>query len=195
MKIEDLKRYKKILILGYGIEGKASEKFIQKFHPGAEIGIADVKIDPHFLETQKEYDLAIRTPTLRPEFITIPYTTGTNLFFANVSNTVIGVTGTKGKSTTVSLLHHILLTAGLQSRLCGNIGIPMLEALNDGVDPNDIFVVELSSYQLEDIQYSPNIAVSYTHLYPLFRCLQHFLDVYSVCNFCNCGLLKCSEHY
>lgn len=158
MKIDELKTYKRILILGYGLEGKASESFIKKFHPTAEIGIADQKDSPHYLEIQKDYDLAIRTPLLRPEKITIPYTTGTNLFFANVSNPIIGITGTKGKSTTVSILHHVLLEAGIQSRLYGNIGDPMLHAFEMGIEENDIFVLELSSYQLEDITFSPHIA-------------------------------------
>lgn len=158
MKIEQLKTFKRILILGYGLEGKASESFIKHFHPTAEIGIADQKDSPHYLEMQKEYDLAIRTPLLRPENMTVPYTTGTNLFFANVSNPIIGVTGTKGKSTTVGLLHHVLLEAGKKSRLYGNIGDPMLHAFEMGIEKDDLFILELSSYQLEDIQYSPHIA-------------------------------------
>lgn len=158
MKIDELKQYKRILIIGYGLEGKASESFIRKFHPTAEIGIADQKDSPHYLEMQKDYDLAIRTPLLRPELITIPYTTGTNLFFANVSNPIIGITGTKGKSTTVGLLHHVLLDVGKKSRLYGNIGDPMLHAFELGIEKDDIFVLELSSYQLEDIKYSPHIA-------------------------------------
>lgn len=158
MTIDELKTYKRILIVGYGLEGKASESFIKKFHPTAEIGIADQKDTPHYLEMQKDYDLAIRTPLLRPEKLTIPYTTGTNLFFGNVRNPIIGVTGTKGKSTTVGLLHHVLLEAGKQSRLYGNIGDPMLHAFEMGIDKDDIFVLELSSYQLEDIKFSPHIA-------------------------------------
>jgi UDP-N-acetylmuramoyl-L-alanine---L-glutamate ligase len=156
--LDELKTYKRILILGYAAEGKASERFLKKYHPTAEIGIADQKDDPNYLDQQKNYDLAIRTPLLRPKHLTIPYTTGTNLFFGNVRNTIIGVTGTKGKSTTVSLLHHVLKKSGLPVRLHGNIGIPMLDALVDGVDEKDIFILELSNYQLEDITYSPQIA-------------------------------------
>lgn len=158
MTVEELQTYKKILILGYGAEGHATETFIKKFHPAAEIGIADQKDDPLYLERQKDYDLAVRTPLLRPKYMTIPYTTGTNLFFGNVQNTIIGVTGTKGKSTTVSLLYHILKESGLPVRLYGNIGVPMIEALNQGVQSDDIFILELSNYQLEDCTYSPHIA-------------------------------------
>lgn len=158
MTLDKLKTYKKILILGYGAEGRATEKFLKKFHPTAEIGIADQKDDPDYLQRQKDYDLAIRTPLLRPKFLTSEYTTGTNLFFGNVENTIIGVTGTKGKSTTVSLLHHILKESGLPVRLYGNIGVPMIEALTEGISPDDIFILELSNYQLEDCMYSPHIA-------------------------------------
>ncbi|MFH0979862.1 MAG: UDP-N-acetylmuramoyl-L-alanine--D-glutamate ligase, partial [Candidatus Roizmanbacteria bacterium] len=88
-----------------------------------------------------------------------PYTTATNIFLANIKNTVIGVTGTKGKSTTVSLIYSILKKAGKKVRLVGNIGQPMLEELIKPLDKETIFVIEFSSYQLEDIQYSPHISV------------------------------------
>lgn len=158
MKIDELKNYKKILILGYAIEGQATERFIKKFHPDAEIGIADQKDDPNYLDVQDEYDLAIKTPSLRPENVTIPYTTATNIFMANVPNTIIGVTGTKGKSTTVSLLYELFKRAGKPVQLLGNIGNPMLDALREGISARDTIILELSSYQLEDIEYSPQIA-------------------------------------
>ena len=158
MKLGELRRYKKILILGYGVEGKATEKFLKKFHPEAKIGITDQKDGPGYLKQQKNYDLAIRTPLLRPEKITIPYTTATNIFMENVANMKIGITGTKGKSTTASLLHHILRNTGRPVRLYGNVGIPMLSAMTEGIAMDDIFVLELSSYQLEDIHTSPDIA-------------------------------------
>jgi UDP-N-acetylmuramoylalanine--D-glutamate ligase len=158
VKLDQLKQHKKILLLGYGIEGQATERFLKKFHPSAEIGIADRKDDPNYLNRQRDYDLAIRTPLLRPKYVTIPYTTATNLFFANVPNTTIGITGTKGKSTVVSLLHHTLKKAGISSKLHGNIGSPMLDALTEGSSHEDVFVLELSSYQLEDIHYSPHVA-------------------------------------
>lgn len=158
MTIDELRTYKRIVLLGYGVEGQATERFIKKYHPHAEIGIADQKDDPNYLDRQSDYDLAIRTPLLRPKYVTIPYTTATNLFFAHVNQKIIGVTGTKGKSTTVSLLHHICKEAGIPSRLLGNIGKPMLDALVEGIDPHEVIILELSSYQLEDIHYSPHIA-------------------------------------
>lgn len=159
MKLEELKKYKKILILGYGKEGMATEKFLKKYLPDAEIGIADKNINANYLDEQVNYDLVIKTPGIPKRFITKPYTTATNIFFANINNVVIGVTGTKGKSTTVSLIYNILKNDGRQVNLLGNIGKPMLEALLGPVVEESIFVLELSSYQLDDCHYSPHISV------------------------------------
>lgn len=165
MKLTDLKKYKKILILGYGKEGQATEKFLKKYLPEAVVGIADQNISPNYLDEQKNYDLVIRSPGISKKLITKPYTTATNIFFANINNIVIGVTGSKGKSTTASLIYSILKTAGKKVRLVGNIGYPMLKEIFRPVNKDDIFVAELSSYQLDDIKYSPHISVI-TNLFP-----------------------------
>jgi UDP-N-acetylmuramoyl-L-alanine---L-glutamate ligase len=100
-----------------------------------------------------------------------PYTTATNLFFAHVGREkVIGVTGTKGKSTSASLLAHILTQAGWPVQLVGNIGVPSLKIVCDlhrsgkKMD-TQWFVYELSSYQLADCHFSPHIALV-TSLFP-----------------------------
>jgi UDP-N-acetylmuramoylalanine--D-glutamate ligase len=87
-------------------------------------------------------------------------TTGTALWLAERADheTVIGVTGTKGKSTTSSLLHHLLGKAGIRSRLAGNIGAPLLDQLVPERPP-EAWVVELSSYQLADLPRAPTVAV------------------------------------
>lgn len=171
MRIEALAN-KKVLLLGFGIEGKATLEFLKHHFPDAEVGIADQKDGPNYLEKQNVYDLAIRTPGLPKRLITIPYTTATNIFFANVNGTTIGVTGSKGKSTTAALIHAIFKAAALNSRLVGNIGKPMLEELlsvNDRISEvpgtsdiqklGAVYVCELSSYQLDDVEYSPHISV------------------------------------
>ncbi|HAV14765.1 MAG TPA: UDP-N-acetylmuramoyl-L-alanine--D-glutamate ligase [Candidatus Pacebacteria bacterium] len=160
MKIEEL-HGKRILILGYGREGKATHSFLKKFVPDAVVGTADQSDGPEYLEVQAQYDLAIKTPGIPKRLVTIPYTTATNLFFANLpaSAKTIGITGSKGKSTTTTLIYRILQAAGQHVKLAGNIGKPMLTELMEPVLDDMIFVLELSSYQLEDLAYSPNISV------------------------------------
>jgi UDP-N-acetylmuramoylalanine--D-glutamate ligase len=149
----------KICLLGYGREGQVTEKYLKKNYPHLKIGVLDQTIDKDYLVKQGQYELAVKTPGIPMGKVTIPYVTATNLFLSQTKNFVIGVTGSKGKSTTVSLIYKILKTAGKKVRLIGNIGLPMLEVLLGRVDPEEIFVVELSSYMLEDVEYSPNVAV------------------------------------
>jgi len=157
------------LILGYGKEGKITEKYLKKNFRNLEIGIADAGEDPQYLDKQKDYDIAIRSPGIAKENVKIPYTTATNIFFSYVRQIpgikIIGVTGTKGKSTTASLIYHILKTSGKNVELLGNIGKPMLSVVLEKIKRDTIFVLELSSYQLDDIKYSPDIVVV-TSLFP-----------------------------
>lgn len=167
MTIEELQTYKKILILGYGKEGKATEKFLHAHVPEAIVTHADQTDGPDYLQQQLEVDLVIKTPGIPQHLVTVPYTTATNIFFANLHQfaphaKTIGVTGSKGKSTTASLIHAVLRQAELPTHLVGNIGRPMLEELLLPVGEGDVFVLELSSYQLEDVKFGPNIAVFLT---------------------------------
>lgn len=159
MKIEDLQN-KKILIVGYGKEGKATEEFLKATVPNLHYAIADESQGEDYLANQKDYDLAIRTPGVHKSLLTIPHTTATNIFFANLAeHTTIGVTGTKGKSTTASLIAHIINQSGKKVKLIGNIGNPMLNELIHKPEEKTIYVCELSSYQLDDIEYSPHISI------------------------------------
>src|SRR3989344_3934015 len=119
-------------ILGYGREGKVTEKYLKKKYPGLKIKILDEKLDKNYLEKQTECDLLVKTPGIPMHKVKIPYTTATNIFFSKMNehkNLVIGITGSKGKSTTASLLYKILKKARKKVRLLGNIGNPMLETL------------------------------------------------------------------
>lgn len=157
---------KSVLILGYGKEGRETYLYLRKHFPQNKIGIADQKQSQHYLTKQKEYDIAVRTPGLAKKNLKIQYTTATNIFFSQAKgNQIIGISGSKGKSTTTSLIYEILKTAGKKVRLLGNIGIPMLSALAKPIKKDEIFVLELSSYQLDDIEFSPNIAII-TNLFP-----------------------------
>jgi UDP-N-acetylmuramoylalanine--D-glutamate ligase len=136
-----------------------TEQYLRKRYPHLRIGIADEQSDADYLGEQKKYDLVVKTPGIEKSKVTVPYVTATNLFFARNTNFTIGVTGSKGKSTTASLIYEMLKEAGKKVRLLGNIGTPMLGVMLEPVDPEQIFVIELSSYMLDDIEYSPNIAV------------------------------------
>ncbi len=152
-------RNKKILIVGYGVEGKATRDFLRKKFPEMQIGVTDAKKGTAYLKKQKEYDLAIRSPGTHPKQLTIPYTTATNIFFANAQRPIIGITGSKGKSTTSALVTTMLKHGGFDARLVGNIGYPMLTELLRPVRKNTIYVCELSSFQAMDLHYSPHISV------------------------------------
>lgn len=159
MLINELGKYKKVLITGQGIESRSVENFLRQKFP-------DIQAEQVFLEEgkdtgafQSKYDLVVKTPGVNKREISISYTTPTNIFFANAKSPIIGITGTKGKSTTTSLIYAILKEAGYDARLCGNIGRPMLDQLLEPVIPKTLYVAELSSYQLDDIKYSPHISV------------------------------------
>ncbi|MGA8014604.1 MAG: UDP-N-acetylmuramoyl-L-alanine--D-glutamate ligase [Candidatus Dormiibacterota bacterium] len=86
-------------------------------------------------------------------------TTGTNLWFAeHADEAVIAVTGSKGKSTTSSLIAHLAGAAGVRTVLAGNIGIPLLAELHPASSP-ELWVLELSSHQISDLEHSPRIGV------------------------------------
>lgn len=168
-----------VVLVGYGREGQSTHKYLLKNYPGVRIGISDQKpIEPilgtqaelhtgsNYLESLNSYDTAIRSPSIStntPELQKFRelgkwVTTETNIFFSECPGTIIGITGTKGKSTTASLIYEIIRSQYNDTRLIGNIGKPALDSLS-GATAGTIFVVELSSYQLEDIGYSPHIAV------------------------------------
>ena len=159
MKLTELKG-KKILIVGYGKEGKSVERYLHEKVPTSAVHIADKSQGSDYLDNQTDYDLAIRSPGVAKHLIKIPHTTPTNLFFGNIGkNVTIGITGSKGKSTTSALIYDILKLARLKAHLVGNIGSPLLDELSKQHSEDDLYVCELSSYQLDDINYSPHISV------------------------------------
>lgn len=112
----------------------------------------------------RDYDPAttifLKNEAVPAELMPVPYTTIWQLFFrlAHDNNLItVGITGTKGKSTTTALTAAILQRAGKDAVLAGNIGTSPWEALNEAA-PDTIFVLELSSYQLSDLTVSPHIS-------------------------------------
>lgn len=130
MTIEELKTKKKILIIGYGVEGKAVHEFLKQHVPNAKIGIVDKNDGAGYLDKQSDYELAIKSPGVIPSLVKIPYTTATNIFFSNYKGKSIGVTGTKGKGTTSSIIYEMLVESGRDAYLGGNIGEPPINFLH-----------------------------------------------------------------
>jgi UDP-N-acetylmuramoylalanine--D-glutamate ligase len=161
---------KHVVFVGKGKEGSSFEQFIQQQGGIASFTFVDQKDDPNYLENLRNLDMSdtivVKTPGCPGRLMPVPYTTPTRVFFdcaRQLGATIVGITGTKGKTTTSSLIAAMLKNGGLDSRLCGNIGIPMLDALSKA-DKSTIFVVEVSSYQLAELQQSPDVAVI-TNLY------------------------------
>lgn len=155
---------KKIAILGYGIEGADAEKFLKSF--GAEVTILDKKNDINYLKNLSKFDIIVRSPGVYrflPEIIEAErngtiITSAIKIFFENCPGKIIGVTGTKGKGTTSTLIYEILKADGRDVYLSGNIGKPYLELLSK-LSKDSWVVMEMSSFQLIDLDTSPHIAV------------------------------------
>lgn len=173
-KIETFFKGKRVLILGFGREGKSTLDLIKDFD--CEIGIADqnLVVSPeiekyklfggeNYLDSIKEYDIVMKTPGIAlldkiSDDEKKKITGQTDLFLRFCPNITIGVTGTKGKSTTSSLITHILNHCGKNAVLIGNIGIPPLSVVNS-LEKDTIAVMEMSCHQLEYVQASPKTAV------------------------------------
>ena len=165
-----------IAILGFDVEGRASyDYFAAQGHQlticdqNPELQVPDgipVVLGDTYLDDLDRFDLLVRTAGLPPAKIleknpgvANKITTHINEFF-KVSPTkhIIGITGTKGKGTTSTLVTKMLDATGQQVRLGGNIGVPPLTFLSE-LTPDSWVVLELSSFQLIDLKYSPHIAV------------------------------------
>ncbi len=178
--------------MGFAREGQDTLLFLRRLFPDKVIGIADKldarhltidakkllrknkNINTHFgaeyLKSIGDYDVIIKSPGIPPKIVK-PFlkksqilTSQTEIFFNACPGKIIGVTGTKGKSTTASLIHEVLKRGGFKTHLVGNIGEPVLSHLFKA-GPKDIFVYELSSHQLLTLKQSPAIAV-FLNIYP-----------------------------
>jgi UDP-N-acetylmuramoylalanine--D-glutamate ligase len=172
---------KNIAVLGFGIEGQSAARYLTQ--NGAKVTVLDEK-EENALDKEKiarlstigvnfafdsfgsldDYDFVVRSPGIpltHAAFNSLPaekITSATKLFFDLCPAPIIGITGTKGKGTTSSLIYEMLKAEGKDAFLGGNIGIPALDFL-DKLTPESIVVLELSSFQLIDLHKSPHIAV------------------------------------
>jgi len=165
---------KKIAILGYGVEGQSLVRFFLK-HGETDLTVLDEKdisenLPPNVqvkigkFEKLENFDVVYRSPSIfpnRPELNKAKrISSALNLFFENCpTRNIIAVTGTKGKGTTSTLIAKILEASGKKVHLGGNIGTCPLDFL-DKIKKEDYVVLEVSSFQAMDLEYSPHMMVA-----------------------------------
>lgn len=183
--IKDLIDYlsdKNINILGFGREGQSTYKLIRKYLPNKIITISDLKENfqdnfdflqndknlnlisgEKYLDNLERFDIIIKSPGISFAKIDITQfkdkiSSQMELFLQFFDNYTIGITGTKGKSTTSSLIYTILKDQNKDVLLLGNIGKPIFDYINE-ISNTTILVLEMSAHQLEFMKYSPNISI------------------------------------
>lgn len=191
---------KSVLILGFGREGESTLRFFEKYFPDIKLSIADQnesihdKLDsknisvitgPDYLDSMKDYDLIFKTPGISLNHLPFSFdknniTSQTDLFLEFYHKQIIGITGTKGKSTTSSLIYHIIKSYSDDVVFVGNIGVPPFDVIEE-IKLSSRIVFELSSHQLEYIHRAPHISI-------LLNIFQEHLDHYK--NFRDYGISK-----
>jgi len=176
--ISKLTEGKSVCILGFGREGKSTFRILQKYCKPSAVAIADLNnVDRSangipdsvelicgeaYQECLDRFDLVFKSPGIvletTPDELKCTITSETQVFFEVFRSQIIGITGTKGKSTVTSLIYHILKESGKDAYIAGNIGIPVFDIAEDLAD-DSIVVCELSCHQLEYMTVSPAKAV------------------------------------
>lgn len=180
-RIQEFFRGKKILILGFGREGKSTYGFLRQILPEQTLYIADrrenlvdddeLKRDTkvvcqggeNYLDDLVQYEIIMKSPGISFKNVDIDRLKGRiwsqlEVLLKFFEGKTVGVTGTKGKSTTSSLIFQILQDQNIPSMLLGNIGVPVFDMI-DEMKSEMILVLEMSSHQLEFMDVSPHIAV------------------------------------
>ena len=169
---------KKIAILGFGMEGKSTYKFIRKFS-NCLLYILDQKdysndeliknddnvvvISDGYLDNLDQYDIIIKAPGVILKDIDISsfkdkITSQLELLMEVNRKNIIGITGTKGKSTTTTLIYEMFKNSEYDAHLLGNIGTPIFDDI-DNFKEDSILVIEMSALQLEFVKCSPRVAL------------------------------------
>jgi len=164
---------KRVLLLGFGMEGQSTYKLLKEIGSFSMLDIADINPPTNisdckvysgtgYLDHINEYDVAFKSPgiVLPKDYreYSCVITSQTEVFLQSFNRQVIGVTGTKGKSTVSSLLFHVLSTNNIPCFLAGNIGTPVFEIVKD-IKPETIVILELSCHQLDICKFSPALSV------------------------------------
>ena len=180
-RIQEFFRGKKILILGFGQEGKSTYGFLRQILPEQTLYIVDrrenlvdddeLKRDAkvvcqggeNYLDDLAQYEIIMKSPGISFKNVDIDRLKGRiwsqlEVLLKFFEGKTVGVTGTKGKSTTSSLIFQILQDQNIPSMLLGNIGVPVFDMI-DEMKSEMILVLEMSSHQLEFMDVSPHIAV------------------------------------
>ena len=156
---------KKIAIVGLGKNNQKLADFFKQNEISFKV-IDGWKNPDELIGKFDSFDVIFRSPGLpyvstaiqQAKSAGVEISSQTKLFIELCPAKIIGITGTKGKGTTSSLIAKILTAAGRKIWLAGNIGTDPFEFL-DKVKPDDLVVLELSSFQLQDLEKSPHIAV------------------------------------
>lgn len=174
---EYLKKYtenKSVCILGYGREGRSTYRLINKYCSPESVTISDLNpvsnppenvniiTGENYQDCLDDFDIVFKSPGIvlkkSPSELKCEITSETQVFFTVYREQIIGITGTKGKSTVSSLIYHILKESGKDTYLVGNIGVPVFDIAED-VKEHTVIVCELSCHQLEYMTVSPTTAV------------------------------------
>lgn len=172
-KIIEFLKDKKILILGFGREGKSSFAYIRKYLPEKPLTVADGKeqdlpdeftdgiFGSEYLSHLGEFDVVLKSPGIPFRDVDIPenvlVTCQLDLFLKYAPCRTLGVTGSKGKTTTSTLCYRMLRESGIDAVLMGNMGLPVLDYIEE--IEGKTAVIEMSSHQLEFTRNSPDVAV------------------------------------
>ncbi len=167
MQLSDLQN-KSIAILGFGQEGQAVLSYLNSH--GLQATVLDkAKDGDDYLATLKNFEIIFRSPGIwrqTPEILEAEkagsvITSQAKWFFESCPAKIIGVTGTKGKGTTCALIHEILQKSFPEKQiyLTGNIGKTQPLEFLDKLTSEDLIVYEMSSFQLQDLNQSPQIGV------------------------------------
>lgn len=173
-KIIDYMKDKSVLILGFGREGQSTLKYIRDFLPEKKVVIADrnnitvndenaeIISGENYLDCVNDFQLVMKSPGISFKNVEVgentEVTCQVDLFLRFAPCHKIGITGSKGKTTTSTLTYEMLKAAGYDARLIGNIGVPVFETLETLTD-DTVAVIEMSSHQLEFTRTSPEIAI------------------------------------